>query len=592
MNNIKKPILITSALPYVNNVPHLGNIIGCVLSADVHSRYLKSIGHDVLYVCGTDEYGTTTEIKAEQEKMTPQEICDKYYNLHKNIYGWFNINFDVFGRTSTSTQTEMTQEIFTELYNNSHIEEKVVNQLYCNNCERFLADRYIKGICYHIECKGKMNKTTGDQCDSCGKLTEVEKIINPQCNICESTPEFRKSDHLFLKLGNFQNKLEMYMNSNLVKLTKNTERITNTYLKKKLHSRCITRDLKWGVKVPIINEKLEKYRNKVFYVWFDAPIGYYSILKHNRDDWEKWLHNDVKLVQFMAKDNVPFHTVMFPATLMGINKQYPIVNTLSSCEYLNYEQGKFSKSNNTGVFGDDAINISNYLGIGEDYWRYYLLKNRPETHDSPFTWVTFIDWCNADLIKNYGNYAKRCISMTTRYLDKQVAMILNFDDFNSYYDEIIGQLDKFDEHMNNIEIRSAINVAFSISGIGNKFLQTYKVWDIFSTYVKNDKKNEDQFEYIQRILWFANWITYISSKCLQSFIPRSTTYIINYMGIDNDFKEFTSYTSLFSECRTTKISFRFLNTKYNMPFKILTEKDVGDALVKYNINSSTLNNHC
>ncbi|MFH1072093.1 MAG: class I tRNA ligase family protein, partial [Nanoarchaeota archaeon] len=253
----RKRILITSALPYVNNVPHLGNIIGCVLSADVFSRYCKLKGYDSLYVCGTDEHGTATETKAIEEGLTPQEICDKYYAIHKDIYAWFNISFDIFGRTTTQEHTEITQEIFLKLHKNGFIKEEKLAQLYCSKDRKFLADRYVEGECPRCTYPN----ARGDQCEQCGHLLNAVELINPKCKLCGTKPEVKESEHLFLELDKLEKPLERWIEKRKVEGFWPDNAITTAekWLKEGLKPRCITRDLKWGVPVP-----LDKYRDKVF----------------------------------------------------------------------------------------------------------------------------------------------------------------------------------------------------------------------------------------------------------------------------------------------------------------------------------------
>ncbi|KAK2993274.1 hypothetical protein RJ640_022113 [Escallonia rubra] len=302
----KRNILITSALPYVNNVPHLGNIIGCVLSADVFARYCRLRGYNAIYVCGTDEYGTATETKALEENCTPKQICDKYHAIHKQVYDWFNISFDEFGRTSTPQQTEVCQAIFKKLMENHWLSENTMQQLYCDTCQRFLADRLVEGICPTPGCN--YDSARGDQCEKCGKLLNPTELQDPRCKVCRNTPRIRDTNHLFLELPLLKDKLVEYINSMSVagSWSQNAIQATNAWLKEGLKHRCITRDLKWGVPVPH-----ERFRDKVFYVWFDAPIGYVSITSCYTSEWEKWWKNpeNVELYQFMGKDNVPFHTV-------------------------------------------------------------------------------------------------------------------------------------------------------------------------------------------------------------------------------------------------------------------------------------------
>ena len=337
----KKNILITSALPYVNNVPHLGNIIGCVLSADVFARYSRLRGHNALFICGTDEYGTATETKALLEKVTPQEICDKYFKIHKEIYDWFDIDFDYFGRTTTSEQTKIAQDIFLKLHKRGLLSEDILEQPYCEGCKRFLADRFIEGTCPNPTCK--YEDARGDQCDKCGKLLDAADLIDPKCKICRTKPYIKQTTHIFLNLPEIKEDLNQWVKKSSLEgfWSSNSIQVTNGWIKQGLKKRCITRDLKWGTPVP-----LPGYEDKVFYVWFDAPIGYISITANYTKDWEKWWKNpdQVKLYQFMGKDNIPFHTVIFPSTLIGTKEPWSLLHHVSTTEYLNYETGKFSKS--------------------------------------------------------------------------------------------------------------------------------------------------------------------------------------------------------------------------------------------------------
>ena len=413
----KKNILITSALPYVNNVPHLGNIIGCVLSADVYARWCRLRGYNTLYICGTDEYGTATETKALAEGKTPQEICDYYHAIHKTIYEWFDCDFDHLGRTSTPAQTKICQEIFKKLHERQMLVEDTLKQPHCGKCNRFLADRFVHGICPHC----KYEDARGDQCDSCGKLLDPAELIEPKCHLCSSTPVIKDTKHLFLDLPKIAPELEKFIEKNSVEggWSQNSITITKSWLKQGLKPRCITRDLKWGVPVP-----LEGYEDKVFYVWYDAPIGYISITANYTDQWEKWWKNpeNVKLVQFMGKDNVPFHTVMFPSTLLGTGENWTLLNTLSTTEYLNYEKGlKFSKSRGTGVFGDSAAQTK----IPSEVYRYQLLINRPENSDTEFNWDDFQAKINNELIANIGNLCNRILKFIYEKMDK-VHPHLNF----------------------------------------------------------------------------------------------------------------------------------------------------------------------
>ncbi|KAM5581303.1 putative methionine--tRNA ligase [Rosa sericea] len=477
----ERNILITSALPYVNNVPHLGNIIGCVLSADVFARYCRLRGYNTVYISGTDEYGTATETKAMEEKCSPQEICDKYHKIHREVYEWFNISFDQFGRTSTPQQTEVCQQIFKKLLDSDRLAENTIQQLHCDSCKRFLADRFVEGTCPTQGCY--YDSARGDQCDKCGKLLNPTELKDPKCKVCKETPWIRETNHLFLELPLLKDRLEEYINRASVEgcWSQNAVQITNAWLKEGLKQRCITRDLKWGVPVPH-----DGFRDKVFYVWFDAPIGYISITKcYTPDDWEKWWKNpeDVELYQFMGKDNVPFHTVMFPSALLGTGENWTLMKNISVTEYLNYEEGKFSKSRGIGVFGNDAKGT----GIPVEVWRYYLLTNRPEVSDTLFTWADLQAKLKSELVGNLGNFINRVLSFVAKPSAKggygdtiPDAPHADSDALTLELAEKVGRyVDQYIEAMEKLKLKQGLKIAMSISSEGNAYLQESKFWKLY-----------------------------------------------------------------------------------------------------------------
>jgi methionyl-tRNA synthetase len=565
---MSKPILITSALPYVNNVPHLGNIIGCVLSGDVYNRYLKKQGKEVLYLCGTDEYGTTTEVIAKKENLTCQEVCDKYHKIHKEVYDWFNIKFDIWGRTTTSTQTKLTHEIFDTLYKNNHIEQKTISQPFCESCNMFLADRYIKGNCYHNVCielekRTKIKSiTNGDQCDTCGNLIDVDKLKDFWCGQCNSNikPIIKTTKHLFLKLEDFTDKLQDYfVNNKKCFLTDNALIITKSWLDGGLNSRCITRDLQWGTKFPTCYPELKEFENKVFYVWFDAPIGYLSILKHNINDeneLNKWYSGEV--VNFMAKDNVPFHTIIFPSTLMGCNGKYPLVTKLSSTEYLMYEGTKFSKSKNTGIFGDQIIELSKLLNIDEDYWRYYLIRIRPETKDANFSWIEFINLIKGELCSKIGNYINRCISLMTKYFPNEEFI---YSEENKLSNIMAEYIEKYDLLMESFKFRDSLITTLEVADYGNNLLQTTAPWNVYTK-----EKNKDK---TKQILTEAIYICNILLNLLEPIMPKTCEKILKNI--------------ITQKIENKCISFKINSTNYKIPFIQLEAKIVFPILDKLNI---------
>ncbi len=460
---MKKKKLITSALPYVNNIPHLGNLIQ-VLSADVFARFCREKGYETLYVCGTDEYGTATETRALQEGVTPKELCDHYYKIHTEIYEWFNIKFDKWGRTSTPEQTEIVQHIFTKCDEAGLIREDTINQLFCESCDRFLADRYVLGIC--PSC-GSEN-ARGDQCEDCGKLLDPSELIDPKCNTCGKEPVGRDTKHLYLDLPKVLPKLQEWMDKASVEgfWARNAVQMTKSWIRDGLKERSITRDLKWGIPVP-----KEGFEGKVFYVWFDAPIGYISMTMAHTDKWEEWWRNpeEVELFQFIGKDNIPFHTVVFPSSLLGTGEKWTMLHHMSSTEYLNYEDGKFSKSKGIGVFGTDARDT----GIPSDVWRFYIFYNRPEKSDYQFSWSDFQERVNSELLGNLGNLINRTLIFVNKFYD---GTIPSAEDDSAMIDKIKEFESEITEHFEKAQLRDALHKILFLSSFGNKAFQDGEPW--------------------------------------------------------------------------------------------------------------------
>lgn len=514
----KKKILVTSALPYVNNTPHLGNIIGSVLSGDIFSRFARKT-NDVVYICGTDDFGTATELAAKKNKITCEEVVRENKEMMIKVFDWFNLEFDYFGGTSekhfeskilqadklirknppqtsedaftsqdSSVHTRVVHAIFNKIQSKL-IESGKMSQFYCISCEMFLADRYLTGTCK----KCKVYGVQGDQCDACGMLLKNEDIVDPECVICSGTPEIRETEHLFLKLHEYTDELKNLYEKFSTGWTKNSREITLTWLQKDLHSRCITRDLKWGISVP--------GTDKVFYVWFDAVIGYISfffryleisnkktfngsVLQiHKGDEIEQNLVEKVKslnisglnyedlkkifdsyeLVQFMGKDNVPFHTIIFPVITDAI------ASRLSVTEYLLFENKKFSKSKKIGIFGSDLLDGT--LG-SSDLWRYYLCKIRPESKDSNFSVDDFLNSVS-ELQNNFGNLCNRVLKFIKNKNQGDVC----FE--NSESEEILGFINSINVHlksyineMNKINLKKGLKILSDICQTCNLFLQT------------------------------------------------------------------------------------------------------------------------
>ena len=503
-----KKRLITSALPYVNNIPHLGNLIQ-VLSADVFARFSRSYGVETFYVCGTDEYGTASETRALQEGVTPRELCDHYHKIHKAIYEWFNISFDYFGRTSTQRHTEIVQDIFNEIYKNGYIKEEESEQLFCPRCGRFLADRYVNGTCPHCGS----TDARGDQCDACQTLLDPTELIDPRCSVCGTTPVLKKTKHLYIDLPKALPLLhkwteDAFRNNNW---SKNAVNVTTSWFRDGLRERCITRDLKWGIPVPV-----KGYEDKVFYVWFDAPIGYISMTAEALDDWQRWWKSpdDTQLIQFIGKDNIPFHTVIFPATLLCTGEKWTMLYQMSSSEYLNYEGGKFSKSHGTGIFGDDVQST----GIPADVWRFYLFYNRPEKNDFNFSWSDFQDKVNGELIGNLSNLVNRTLSFIKKFYDGKVPSSSSPDE--SLLEVIRKSEAEITDLMNNVEERSALRAILALSDAGNKAFQDGEPW-------KMRKENPEKAASLLRTLCF---LIRDLGIMIEPFMPSTSEKIFSFFG--------------------------------------------------------------
>ncbi|MBQ7660321.1 MAG: methionine--tRNA ligase [Alphaproteobacteria bacterium] len=472
-------ILVTSALPYINGVPHLGHMVGCLLPSDVYARFMRMTGHEVLYIAGTDEHGTTSEVGALKAGMNVEDYCQMNHQRHRQTYHDFNLSFDCFGRTSSKQNREMTYEIFEALNKNGFIEERAVKQIWSNDDKMFLADRYITGTCPYCGYE----KARGDQCENCTKVLEPTDLINAKSTISGSSNlEVKESKHLFLSLPKIEPKLKEWLKSKEAFWPDVAYSIAMKWLKEGLEPRCITRDLKWGFSVP-----KKGYEDKVFYVWFDAPIGYLGITKQwadekpderNFKDW--WLTgDDVYYVQFMGKDNVPYHAITFPATLLGTGENYKKVDILKGFSYLTYEGGKFSKSENRGIFAEDAIKE-----FEADYWRYFLMSNIPESSDSSFSFDLFASVINKDLNGVLGNFVSRVLKMTASKFGNTIPAGGKTTELeNTMLNTVQNHIDRYFKYMNALEFRKALSELRAIWVEGNNYITAAEPW----TVIKEDE---------------------------------------------------------------------------------------------------------
>ena len=480
-------ILITSAIPYINGIKHLGNLVGSQLPADLYARYMRDRGHEVMFLCATDEHGTPAELAAAKAGQPVDEFCREMHAVQSKIGEGFRLSFDHFGRSSSPENHALTQHFAGRLADNGLIEEVSERQVYSHADKRFLPDRYIEGTCPNCG----YDKARGDQCENCTKQLDPTDLIEPRSAISGSTDlEVRETKHLYLRQSKLRDTLDKWIDSKT-----DWPILTTSIAKKWLHDgdglqdRGITRDLDWGVPVKRGAEDWPGMEGKVFYVWFDAPIEYIACgaewAKANGKtdaDWERWWRtdkgaDDVRYVQFMGKDNVPFHTLSFPATIMGSEEPWKLVDYIKSFNYLNYDGGQFSTSQGRGVFQDQALDI-----LPADYWRWWLLSHAPESSDSEFTWENFQTSVNKDLADVLGNFVSRVTKFCRSKFGEEVpAGGTNGPAEEKLIAELTKRIRAYEGHMDAMEVRKSAAELRAIWVAGNEYLQSAAPWALFKT---------------------------------------------------------------------------------------------------------------
>jgi methionyl-tRNA synthetase len=470
--------LITSALPYINGVKHLGNLIGSMLPADVYARFLRQQGEEVLYICATDEHGTPAEIAASQAGMDVATYCQEQHDLQAQVNQQYGLSFDYFGRTSSPQNHLFTQHFYQKLDEHGFIEERCTNQIYSLDDKRFLPDRYIIGTCPRCGYES----ARGDQCDSCASVLDPTTLLNPRSALSGSTRlETRASKHLFLKLSLLAHEVKDWVEkqAHWHQLTKS---IALKWLKEGLEDRGITRDLSWGVPVP-----RPSFEGKVFYVWFDAPIGYIGATKQYTDThpeangWESWWHepDKVNYTQFMAKDNVFFHTIMWPATMLGLRETWKLADNIKGFHWLTYYGGKFSTSQGRGIFMDQALQV-----VPADYWRYFLLAHAPENADSSFTWELFQSTVNKDLADSLGNFVNRTLKMAASRFGQGIPEGGKPGESEvRLYQRCSELVCEYTDYLRQLEFRKATQTLRALWSAGNLYLDERAPWHL----IKQDR---------------------------------------------------------------------------------------------------------
>lgn len=469
--------LITSALPYVNGVKHLGNLVGSQLPADVYARFLRQQGHEVVAICATDEHGTPAELAAEAAGLPVEEYCRQQWAVQGELGERFGLSWDHWGRSSSPHNHELTQLIARQLEEHGFIEERETEQVYSPTDGRFLPDRYVVGTCPHCGYP----RARGDQCENCTRLLDPTDLIEPRSAISGATDlEVRATKHLYLLQSKLADRLRAWIDER-VDWPLLTRSIAYKWLDEGLEDRSITRDISWGVPVD-----RPGFEGKVFYVWFDAPIAYIAATKEWAEDvaglgaegWERWWKadqaGDVTYTQFMAKDNVPFHAVMFPATLLGAEGGWKLVDFIKSFNWLTFYGGKFSTTDQRGVFMDAALEI-----LPSDPWRYHLIANAPESSDATFTWESLVQSVNKDLAGSYGNLVNRVLGFTAKNAGAVVPSVEGSsparDDFVALVADLVAT---YTEHLEAKELRKAMTVLRDLWAAGNVFWNAEEPWKL------------------------------------------------------------------------------------------------------------------
>ena len=475
-------ILITSALPYINGIKHLGNLVGSMLPADVYARFQRQRGNEVLYICATDEHGTPAELAARAAGQDVADYCAEQHEIQKKASVEFGLSFDHFGRSSNAANHKLTQHFAHVLEKNGLIEERSDKQIYSVDDERFLPDRYVEGTCPHCDYE----KARGDQCDNCGRLLDPTDLKEPYSTISGSkNVEVRETKHLYLLQAQMQDRIADWVASkpDWPQLTKS---IAGKWLKEGLRDRSITRDLKWGVPVAYDGKPRAGFENKVFYVWFDAPIEYIAATQEwslkTGGDWESWWRtdkgaDDVSYVQFMGKDNVAFHTVSFPATILGSQEPWKTVDALKSLNWLTWYGGKFSTSQGRGIFMDQALEL-----LPADYWRWHLMANAPESDDASFTLEHFASVVNKDLADVLGNFVNRITRFCNARFGDTIPAGGHYGATEAALEkELDAKIKSYTDNLELMEFRKAFADLRGIWVAGNEYLQIAAPWTAIKT---------------------------------------------------------------------------------------------------------------
>lgn len=503
--------LVTTALPYANGPVHIGHLAGVYVPADIYVRYLRKKGEDVAFIGGSDEHGVPITIKAQKEGVTPQDIVDRYHKIIKDSFAELGISFDIYSRTSSKTHHELSSEFFKKLYNEGKFIEKTSMQFYDEKAGQFLADRYIIGTCPH--CGNE--RAYGDQCEACGTSLNATDLINPVSAITGNKPELKETKHWYLPLDQYEGWLKEWILEEHKEWKPNVYGQCKSWLDSGLQPRAVTRDLDWGVPVPI-----EGAEGKVLYVWFDAPIGYISATKDLTPEWEKyWKDPETRMIHFIGKDNIVFHCIIFPAMLKA-EGTYILPDNVPANEFLNLEGDKISTSRNWAVW------LHEYLVDFEgkqDVLRYVLTANAPETKDNDFTWKDFQTRNNSELVAIYGNFINRTLVLTQKYFNNFVPERGELTDYDKeVLAEIPRIIERVEKSLDTFHFRDALKEAMNLARLGNKYLADTEPWKV----IKTDEGR------VKTILNICLQISANLSTLMEPFMPFSSQKLREFMNID------------------------------------------------------------
>lgn len=478
-------VLVTSAWPYINVTPHIGNLVGSVLSADVVARYYRLKGEDVIMVSGSDEHGTPIEVEAIRSGVSPKDLTDRNHAKVASLFEKWGISFDNYTRTESSVHKEFVRDHLLKIYKKDYISVQETTMLYCQNCSRFLPDRFVEGICPYCGYA----PARGDQCDSCGRLLEPTTLVEPYCAICKGKPIIKTTKHWYFDLSKFSKALSHYVKDNQ-QLPSNAKNFSLNLIKEGLKPRAVTRDVGWGIPAPFPDAE-----DKTVYVWVEAVLGYVSAtIEHFKkcgepEKWrEFWFDKDAKTLYFIGKDNIPFHTIILPALLLASGEGYNLPWNVSATEFLQFRGEKLSKSQRVGIWIDEALEL-----FPADYWRYFLIATRPETKDSNFSWELFLEKVNSDLNDTFGNFVHRTLTFINTQFNSEVPQPEALDeDAKQILKAVEEKVETIAKEIENCGLQSSANTVISISRIGNQYLNEKEPWNL----IKKDRAKAANILYV------------------------------------------------------------------------------------------------